>query len=54
MCVVCVRLDLCAHQKTSAGTLKHGASGFERGQLQHEGGRSATVYRFGENLACAL
>ena len=51
MGVVCVRLDLCAHEKTNsgAGILKHDTFEFERGLPKGEGGRSATVCRFGEN-----
>ena len=60
MCIVRVHLDPFARQKNcGAGTLKHGAFEFERGRPKREGGRSATVCRFGENPAlhtscCAL
>ena len=45
-----VHLDPFARQKNcGAGTLKHGGFEFERGRPKREGGRSATVCRFGEN-----
>ena len=45
----CTFRSFCASKNCGAGTLKHGAFEFERGRPKHEGGRSATVCRFGEN-----
>ena len=50
----CTFRSFCASKNCGAGTLKHGAFKFERGRPKREGGRSATVCRFGENPALSL
>ena len=47
----CTFRSFCKSKNCGAGTLKHGAFEFERGRPKREGGRSATVRRFGENPA---
>ena len=49
VCRACTFRSFCASKNCGAGTLKHGAFEFERGRPKREGGRSATVCRFGEN-----
>ena len=47
----CTFRSFCVSKNCGAGTLKHGAFEFERRRPKREGGRSATVCRFGENPA---